>query len=139
MISTLPQLYEIWKEMEKKKINCKMSSLLKLTNKKKWDWQSLTNSTSFSMFFLLRLYNDRSKVEELGLCIFPETKFKWVEEIGKVSHLIDKEDQIPLCLSRLCFSWAGWDLSLARACSRWFIKIGPANTRGPEEKHFVCA
>lgn len=51
----------------------------------------------------------------------------------------DKEDQIPLCLSRLCFSCAGWDLSLARACSRWFIKIGPANTRGPEEKHFVCA
>lgn len=93
------------------------------------------SACSFSSGYI----NNRSKIEESGLCIFPETKFKRLEETGRVSHLVDKEDQIPLCLSRLCFSCAGWDLSLARACSRLFIKIGPANTRGPEEKHFVCA
>lgn len=37
---------------------------------------------------------------------------------------------VPLCLSRLCLSaWRG--LILARACSRWFIKMGPGKTRGP--------
>jgi len=60
-------------------------------------------------------------------------------EVSAFSTLANKEDQIPLCLSRLCFSCAGWGLILARACSRWFIKIGPGNTRGPEEKHFAHA
>lgn len=43
---------------------------------------------------------------------------------------------VPLCLSRLCLSaWRG--LILARACSRWFIKMGPGKTRGPGgEKNF---
>lgn len=37
---------------------------------------------------------------------------------------------VPLSLSRFSLnSWMG--LSLARACSRWFIKRGPGNTRGP--------
>lgn len=45
---------------------------------------------------------------------------------------------VPLCLSRLCLSaWRG--LILARACSRWFIKMGPGKTRGPGEKEtFTC-
>lgn len=37
---------------------------------------------------------------------------------------------VPLCLSRFCLSaWRG--LILARACSRWFINMGPGKTRGP--------
>lgn len=60
-------------------------------------------------------------------------------EAGLMSTLVNKEDQIPLCLSRLCFSGAGESLILARVCSRWFIKIGPGITRGPEEKHFAHA
>lgn len=45
---------------------------------------------------------------------------------------------VPFCLSRLCLSaWRG--LILARACSRWFIKMGPGKTRGPGEKEtFTC-
>lgn len=84
----------------------------------------------------------RRKAEAI-LCISLKRQIQRMEEVRwedrLISTLAKKEVQIPLCLSRLCFSCAGWGLILARACSRWFIKIGPGNTRGPEEKHFAHA
>lgn len=132
-------LFKAMKEESKWKDRMQNTFLVAVHNKKeRREHQSHKGQSHFDMSFLLRLHH-RSRAEESVLCIFPETKFHRVEEIWRASHLGGKEDQIPLCLSRLCFSWAGWDLSLASACSRWFIKIGPANTRGPEEKHFACA
>ena len=51
-----------------------------------------------------------------------------MEEVGKASRLVEKEDQIPLCLSRLCFSCAGWDLSLAILNSTLLSIIGTIKT-----------
>lgn len=71
------------------------------------------------------------------------------EEVGGTARFGDESKDVsapaervktivPLCLSRLCLSaWRG--LILARACSRWFIKMGPGKTRGPGEKEtFTC-
>lgn len=117
-------------------------------NKDNADYQTFTLKEIKSHYVNAFSFSSGNKIltrrkAEAILCISLKRQIQRMEEVRwedrLISTLAEKEVQIPLCLSRLCFSCAGWGLILARACSRWFIKIGPGNTRGPEEKHFAHA